>query len=99
MNTVKLLPILFVFLTSCNTVFIKDTEWCQDFNGGALCRYTFSDQEREISEENWDNERASMVCTNVENFSEWKQAILKLCAKTKKCKFVEEENAEKTLGN
>ena len=54
---------------------------------GASCFHTLSDDTRDLSKEEWDSLRFGMVCTEAENFAEWKAALLKFCESTKKCTF------------
>lgn len=80
--------ILSGFSNSCSNVMIKNAEWCGDAGSlGALCFHTLSDDEREMTKEQWDAERFGMICTKSENFAEWKTAILKLCRKNPICTY------------
>lgn len=73
-------------LTSCTKVVIKDGEWCGDMGSlGASCFHTLSDDSRDIDKDSWDKERFGMVCTQSENFADWKANLLKLCKETKMC--------------
>lgn len=89
MNTKNVFLILFVLIASaCSQVRIKDAEWCGDMgNLGASCFHTLTDETRDIPSEEWDYERFGMVCTQPDNFAEWKKAILKLCKISKACTY------------
>jgi hypothetical protein len=78
---------LFALTVSCVGVDIKDAEVCADAGSeGAMCFHTLSDEARDISKIQWDEERFGMICTKAENFAEWKALILKLCRDSKgKC--------------
>jgi hypothetical protein len=65
---------------SCARFPIKNTEWCGDLGDeGASCFQTNNEMRRDISKEEWDQERFGMLCTKSENFAEWQAIILKLC--------------------
>lgn len=95
MNLKLVLVILSVFvLESCSRVQIKDAEWCADIGPeGAACVKTLSDGSRQIPKEVWDSiaigpdHRFGKVCTDPDNFADWKKAILKLCYLTKACTY------------
>lgn len=73
--------ISFVFLlASCARVKVKDSEWCGDIGSyGASCFHTLTDETREVSLKEWEQERFGMICTKADNFADWKITILKLC--------------------
>jgi hypothetical protein len=80
--------ILFVFLSSCAKVRIKDSQWCGDLGeSGAACFNTLSDNYREISKNEWDQKRVGMICTKPQTFADWKAAIINLCNSTKRCTY------------
>lgn len=54
---------------------------------GAAGFHTISDEERELTKEEWDEERFGMLCTKAENFANWKAALLKLCNVTRMCNY------------
>lgn len=102
MTLKKLFPTLFAFalLNGCSAIDIKDAEWCGDVgNSGAACYHTLSDEEREISKAQWDQERFGMLCTKPENFANWKEAILKLCKESNRCSFEDQALIEKNSEN
>lgn len=76
-------------LSSCSTVKVKDGEWCADADRfGASCFHTLSNSERDIPKEEWDKVRVGWLCTNSENFANWKEALLKLCKMAgKRCRY------------
>jgi hypothetical protein len=81
--------LLFVFLlNSCAKVPIKNSEWCGDLGSeGASCFNTLNDNSRDISKEEWDQERIGMICTKPQTFQELQSAILKLCKASKRCTY------------
>lgn len=92
-NIKSVLPLLFVLtLSSCGRIKLKNSEWCGDMGElGASCFKTHSDESRDLSKEQWDQERFGQVCTQAENFTNMKTAIQKLCYLTKKCTFEEKK--------
>lgn len=84
--------ILFAFvLLGCEKVQIKDAEVCGDAGEyGATCFHTQNDQERKLTKEEWDKERFGKLCTDAENYANWKEAMLKLCNRTKRCTYEEQ---------
>jgi len=79
---------------ACGTVKIKDGEWCADRGPlGASCFHTLTDESRDIEKEVWDkiaigpDHRFGMVCSEPDNFANWKAAILKFCSRTKSCSY------------
>ena len=62
---------------------------------GASCFHTLSDDEREISLPEWDEERFGMICAKASDFASWKAALLKLCKLTKRCTYEEKNNVLK----
>lgn len=84
------------WLSGCGGVEIKDAEWCGDVgSAGASCYHTLSDAERDIPKDQWDKERFGMLCTQPENFANWKEAILQLCKQYGRCTFDEQQLIEK----
>ena len=85
----NVLLLLFVtLLSSCAKVPIRNHEWCGDFgDDGASCFNTQNDNSRDLTKEEWDKERFSMLCTSPTNFAEIQAAILKLCTATKRCTY------------
>jgi len=79
--------VLFVLsLSACGTVPINDAEWCGDMGPiGASCVFTLSDKTRDVPKDQWDVERAGMLCTSSDSFANWKAALLKLCKESDKC--------------
>jgi len=90
-NLVTLLALLLLLsLSSCAHVDIADTEWCATRpDGSALCFKTLSNARRSVEKDIWDIERVGQVCSTSDTFAEWKKAILKLCSKTRICRFEE----------
>lgn len=85
--------LIFSFM-ACGSVKIKDGEWCGDAGPmGAHCFHTLTDETRDISKEVWDeiaigpDHRFGMVCSEPDNFANWKAAILKFCSRTKMCSY------------
>ena len=80
---------------SCANIRIKNGEWCADSGPeGATCFKSLNVEDtRDISRDTWDelaigpDHRFGKVCTDVENFGEWKKALLKLCRLTRRCTF------------
>lgn len=60
---------------------------------GAYCFDSLADNEREVSKQDWDNERFGMICTKAENYAEIKKVLMQLCSQTN-CKF---EDVQKKL--
>lgn len=93
MNTKKNYAILFVWmliLTSCAKVEVKDSEFCGDMGvEGATCFHLLSENSRELTKPEWDQERFGMICGKAEAFSNLKTVALKLCAITRRCTFDE----------
>ena len=95
MNLKKLCASLLICsLCACGSVKIKDGEWCGDAGSmGAHCFHTLTDEKRDIPKDQWDEQlvgqdhRFGMVCTQAENFANWKASILKLCSKFKVCTY------------
>lgn len=80
--------ILLVLSPSCAKMKIKDAEWCADMGSlGATCVNTLSEGSRDIEKAKWDEERFGQVCTQPENFAEWKATILKFCSKYRVCSY------------
>lgn len=92
-NLKKLFGILFALgLFSCAKVPIKNHEFCGDMGVfGAYCFFNLSDEEREISKQDWDNYRLGMICTSSESYADLKSTITKLCRETNRCKKEEIE--------
>lgn len=90
MNTKNAYAILlcWMLLSSCSTIKIKDSEFCGDMGSeGATCFKTLSGESREISPNDWDDERFGMICSSAKTFADWKKAILKLCDMTNRCEM------------
>lgn len=82
--------LLVLGLSACAHVDITDTEWCATKpDGSALCFKTLSNARRSVEKDIWDVERVGQVCSTSDTFAEWKKAILKLCSKTRICRFEE----------
>lgn len=84
--------LLILVLSSCAKIVVKDQEWCADKGPlGAHCFTTLSKNERDIKKADWDklaigqDHRFGKVCSDVENFTELRATILKLCKITKRC--------------
>lgn len=94
------MPLLFVLiLSSCGQIRLNNSEWCGDLGDlGASCFKTHSDESRDITKDEWDQERFGQVCTQAENFSNMKTALQKLCYLTKKC-TIEEKKILNSLEN
>jgi len=88
--------ILFVCLiiSGCAVVRIKNSEWCGDFGSeGSSCFNTHNDDTRDVSYQEWEDERFGMICTKAETFADWKANILKLCKVAgRRCRFEEKKN-------
>lgn len=79
-----LFAISFVSSSCVTKVEISDSEVCADLGPhGAYCSHMFSDNEREISKEDWEIERYGQLCMLPEVYREWKAALLKVCRETK----------------
>ena len=85
---------MFVFLNSCASVKLKNSEWCGDLgNDGASCFNTHNDNIRDVLPEAWEKERFGMLCTKAETFADWKATILKLCKLAgNRCSYDEQKN-------
>jgi len=95
-NIKKLCVILFItaVISGCATVEIKNQEFCGDMGSmGATCFKTLTDDTRDINKTDWDNERMGMICESPEVFADWKGLIMKLCHKSRACRY----QAEKML--
>lgn len=97
----KNLSILFllILVSSCgHKVEIKDNEWCGDLGPyGATCTKMLSEEQRELTKEEWDTERFGMICGKAEAFANLKSVIQKLCVKNKKCEYEKIEQATRFL--
>lgn len=86
--------------SACSTVEIKNQEFCGDMGSmGADCFKTLTDETRHVSKDDWDNERMGMICESPEVFGDWKAVILKLCHKSKTCRYQAEETLVKFFIN
>lgn len=56
-------------------------------SAGASCFHTLSDSSRDLTKEEWDQERFGMICSKASTFAEWKASILKLCQMSKRCSY------------
>tara|TARA_R110000868_G_scaffold291143_1_gene551532 strand:+ start:226 stop:594 length:369 start_codon:yes stop_codon:yes gene_type:complete len=73
---------------SCSQVQIKDSEWFGNLpDGSAIAFHFLTPENRELSREQWDQERVGMVCTKSDNFGDWKAALEKLCRVSGKCSY------------
>ena len=82
-----------MLLSSCANVKIKNSEFCGDMgNLGASCFKTLSGETRDISPNDWDDERFGMICSKADTFADWKKAILKLCKMSRRCKYESKKN-------
>ncbi len=96
----KILFIMTAMLSGCATVEVKNHEFCGDMGElGASCFNTLTADTRAISKAEWDIERVGMVCERAEVFADWKTVILKLCHKSKACRYQALENLEKLFNN
>lgn len=64
---------------------------------GASCFKTHSDEQRDLSKEDWDRARFGQLCTGADVFANYKTALEKLCYITKSC-TIEEKKILKNLG-
>jgi len=98
MNTKNILENLFklvivVAVSSCARVQVKDGEFCGDLGSeGAVCFNLLSDGVREISANDWDDERFGMICSKAETFTNLKTVAIQLCNTTKRCSYEEKQN-------
>lgn len=84
-----------MLLSSCARVKISDGEFCGDLGSdGATCFKTLSGETRDISPSDWDEERFGMVCSDSGTFAEWKAAIKKLCAYSRRCTYEDKKSIE-----
>lgn len=60
-------------------------------NLGASCFKSISAKTRDLSKEQWDQERFGQLCTKSDSFTNWKVAIEQLCADTRLCTYEEEQ--------
>jgi len=96
----KILFIITAMTSGCATVEIKDHEFCGDMGSmGADCFKTLTDGTRHLSKDEWDMERMGMICESPEVFGDWKAAILKLCHRSKACRYQAEETLQKFFNN
>lgn len=58
---------------------------------GASCFHTLTDDEREISLPEWEEERFGMMCAKASDFASWKATLQKLCSLTKRCTYEEKK--------
>lgn len=87
--------ICLIGLSSCNSVIIKDQEWCTNLSdGSAYCATTLSGKKRVIEKDDWDKLRVGMLTTKAENYANLKEVIKQLCSQTNDCYF---DNANKVL--
>lgn len=54
---------------------------------GAKCFHTFSDEQRSIPADEWDDERFGMVCGKADAFADMKSALLRLCKISGRCTY------------
>lgn len=64
---------------------------------GASCFYTHSNNARDLSKTEWDEERVGKVCTEAATLANYKTAIQKLCYVTKSC-TIEQKKILKQIG-
>lgn len=97
----KNLSILFllILVSSCGkNVKIDNNEWCGDLGEyGASCTKMLSEEQRELTKEEWDIERVGMLCGKAEAFANLKEVIQKLCVKNKKCEYEKIQQATRFL--
>lgn len=56
-------------------------------DAGATAFHTLTPQTRDLTKQQWDQERFGMLCTETVTFAEIKKIIEKLCDQTKNCKY------------
>lgn len=88
-----------MIVSSCARVKIKNQEWCGDKGPlGAHCWNTLNDKERDITPSVWNalkvgpDHRFGKACTEIENITDTKAAIINLCKASKRCTFEDEAN-------
>lgn len=54
---------------------------------GAYYQYMLSDEEGEVSKQEWDKIRPGMVCSEAKSYDNLVRSILKLCDETSLCDF------------
>ena len=80
--------ILCIFLASCKSVLIQDTEVCGDKGPlGATCFHTNTTDHRDIDKTQWDLDRVGQLCVTADGFTIWKTALEQLCHETKNCVY------------
>ena len=74
--------------SSCQSVIIKDAEWCSNLeDGSAYCVHTLTGKKRMVSKEQWDKERVGKLTTSAETYANIKEVIKQLCSQTNDCYF------------
>lgn len=75
-------------LSACAGVKVKDAEFCADMGPlGASCFHSLSEGERDIPYDVWrklevgKDHAFGMICTQPENYKEWKSTVLKFCSR------------------
>lgn len=77
-----------LLLSSCAQVPIKDQEWFGDEGSlGAHAFHTLTNDERQVSKDEWDNLRFGMVCSKAESLADTKAVIEKLCSEANNCTY------------
>ncbi len=64
---------------------------------GASCANTQNDNTRDLTKQEWDEERFGQLCMTADSFIEIKKTIEKLCASTKKCTYEELQSLNKLM--
>lgn len=73
-----------VLTASCAHIKIDNAEFCTDLGDtGAVCNKTLSHEPRDLSKQQWDQERFGQMCTSIDTVENWRAAILKACTKIK----------------
>lgn len=99
-NVSVIFPILIFVLSGCNSIPIKNQEWCGDEGElGAECFNTLTADTRDLSPADWEQVRFGQVCTNTDNFADIKAALEKLCSKTGNCAYELKKKATAFMNN
>lgn len=84
----SLLILSVLSLVSCARITIKDQEYCGDAGPlGASCFTTLSNQSRDLTPAEWEEERFGKICTDASNFADNTANILKACRLCKCCTY------------
>jgi hypothetical protein len=71
---------------ACSKLTIPNVEICADVgNAGAVCKYTRSNDSRDISKPQWDTERLGQFCMNPDALGEYQKFVEEACNHEKNC--------------